>query len=61
MSEFKLTYVGANYAVEDATRALTGYTVNMDGDPDMTDWDKWNRFWDNWNKATEREKNNESV
>lgn len=57
MSDFRITYVGSNYAV-DATRELTGFTKNMDGDPDMTDWDKFNEFWDRWNKATEKEKEN---
>ena len=57
MSDFKITWVGSNYAV-DVTAALAGVN-NALPEPErteMTDFEKKERFFERWNAATKKEK-----
>ena len=47
MSDFKVTWVGANYAT-DVTSSMAGVNnaLNEEDKTEMTDWDKFNAFWD---------------
>ena len=47
MSDFKVTWVGANYAV-DVTSSMAGVNnaLNEEDKTEMTDWEKYNAFWD---------------
>ena len=59
MSDFKIMWVGSNYAV-DVTAALAGVN-NALPEPErteMTDFEKKERFFGEWNKATEKQKEN---
>lgn len=61
MSEFKITWVGANYA-QDVTTALTGQNnaLEEDAKTEMTDWEKFDAFWDMVLRAQiRRDKENE--
>ena len=47
MSDIKVTWVGANYAV-DVTSSMAGVNnaLNEEDKTEMTDWEKYNAFWD---------------
>ena len=47
MSDIKVTWVGANYAV-DVTSSMAGVNnaLNEEDKTEMTDWEKFNAFWD---------------
>lgn len=59
MSDFKITWVGANYA-KDVTTALTGQPqgLNEEEKTEMTDWEKFDAFWDMVLKAQIRRDEN---
>lgn len=55
MSDFRVTIVGANYAM-DVTTLLTGVNRALP-EPERTEmmnYEKNDAFWDAWNAATER-------
>lgn len=62
MSDFKVTWVGANYA-QDVTTVLTGQNnaLNEEEKSEMTNWEKFDAFWDMWLKAKERQKEREDA
>ena len=47
MSDIKVTWVGANYAV-DVTSSMAGVNnaLNEEDKTEMTDWEKYDAFWD---------------
>ena len=58
MSDFKITWVGSNYAV-DVTAALAGVN-NALPEPErteMTDFEKMDKFFERWNNAKESGEN----
>lgn len=62
MSDFKVTWVGANYAV-DVTSTLAGVN-NALPEPEkteMTDFEKFDAFWDGVLKAQQKRKESEDA
>lgn len=62
MSEFKITWIGANYAT-DVTATLAGVNNSLP-EPErteMTNWEKFDAFWEMWLKAKERQKEREDA
>lgn len=59
MSDFKITWIGANYAT-DVTATLTGQPqgLNEEEKTEMTDWEKFDAFWDMVLKAQIRRDEN---